>query len=321
MEGKILLEVKDLKKYYIPRGRKKAAVRAVDGVSFQIPAGTTYGLVGETGCGKTTVGKTILHLAEATGGQILLDGQDIVPYRGKELRRLWMRVQMIFQDPFSSMDPKKTIYQIVAEPLKEFGLCPAKEVRERVVETLESCGMSEDCLDRYPHEFSGGQRQRICIARALISGPEFIVCDEPVSALDVSVQAQVINLLKKLQKEKGMAYLFISHDLSVVEHVSDYVGVMYLGRLVETAPKKELFSNPRHPYTQALLSAVPVPQLHRTQKRIVLAGDVPSADAPPSGCPFHTRCRECQEICKTQVPKKRDCGNGHEVWCHFDFGK
>lgn len=319
MEDKVLLEVKDLKKYYIPRGRgkNKAAVRAVDGISFRIPAGTTYGLVGESGCGKTTVGKTIMHLTEATSGQILLDGEDILPYRGKELRGIWTRMQMIFQDPFSSMDPKKTIGQIVAEPLKEFQLCPKKEIRNWVVETLESCGMTEECLDRYPHEFSGGQRQRICIARALISKPKFIICDEPVSALDVSVQAQVINLLRKLQREKGMAYLFISHDLSVVEHVSDYVGVMYLGRMVETGPKKALFSSPRHPYTQALLSAVPVPKLHQEEKRILLTGDVPSADNPPSGCPFHTRCWKCKEICKTQVPERRDCGDGHEVWCHF----
>ena len=320
MKDDILLEVKDLKKYYYPRkGRKKETkpVRAVDGVSFQIPAGTTYGLVGESGCGKTTIGKTVMRLQDATAGQILFHGRDILPCRGNELRQLRPKMQMIFQDPFSSMDPKKTIYQIVSEPVREFKLYPKNQMRDKVVETLENCGMTGDCLEKYPHEFSGGQRQRICIARALIVSPEFVVCDEPVSALDVSIQAQVINLLKQLQREYGMAYLFISHDLSVVEHVSDYVGVMYLGRLVETAPKRELFSRPLHPYTQALLSAVPVPDLHRKGQRIVLSGDVPSADNPPAGCPFHTRCRHCQEICKTQAPEWKEYGADHFAACHF----
>lgn len=320
MKGDIVLEVKDLKKYYYPRKGKKTEikpVRAIDGVSFQIPVGTTYGLVGESGCGKTTVGKTIMRLQDATDGQVLFHGENILPCKGSQLRALRPKMQMIFQDPFSSMDPKKTIYQIVSEPVREFKLYPRDQIREKVIETLQKCGMTEECLEKYPHEFSGGQRQRICIARALIVSPEFVVCDEPVSALDVSIQAQVINLLKQLQRDYGMAYLFISHDLSVVEHVSDYVGVMYLGKLVETAPKKALFSNPLHPYTQALLSAVPVPDLHREEKRIVLSGDVPSADNPPSGCPFHTRCRHCQEICKTQVPEWKEYGEGHFAACHF----
>lgn len=318
-EDKVLLEVKDIKKYYIPRGnrKEKRAVKAIDGVSFRIPARTTYGLVGESGCGKTTIGKTIMGLTDATAGQILFQGENIVSCKGRDLRRMRTRMQMIFQDPFSSMDPKKTIFQIVAEPLKELGEVPKNQLRRKVAETLESCGLTEDCLDRYPHEFSGGQRQRICIARALILAPDFIVCDEPVSALDVSVQAQVINLLKQLQREKGMAYLFISHDLSVVEHVSDHVGVMYLGKLVETAPKKLLFSNPKHPYTQALLSAVPVPELHREEQRIVLSGDVPSADNPPEGCPFHTRCWKCQDICKREAPGPKMLAGGQVVCCHL----
>lgn len=320
MKENCLLEVKDLKKYYFPRNsRKKEAkpVRAIDGVSFQIPKGTTYGLVGESGCGKTTIGKTIMRLHDATSGEILFHGENILDCKGRRLRELRPKMQMIFQDPFSSMDPKKTIYQIVSEPVREFRLIPAAQIRDRVIETLEKCGMTEDCLDKYPNEFSGGQRQRICIARALIVSPEFIVCDEPVSALDVSIQAQVINLLKQLQREASIAYLFISHDLSVVEHVSDYVGVMYLGKLVETAPKKALFSSPLHPYTQALLSAVPIPDLHREGKRIVLSGDVPSADNPPSGCPFHTRCPKCQELCRQQAPAWKEYEKDHFVACHF----
>lgn len=320
MNDEIVLEVKNLKKYYYPRkGRKKEVkpVRAIDGVSFQIQAGTTFGLVGESGCGKTTIGKTIMRLQDATEGQVFFHGKDILPCKGRELRAIRPKMQMIFQDPFSSMDPKKTIYQIVSEAVREFKLFPPDQIRNKVIETLEKCGMTEDCLEKYPHEFSGGQRQRICIARSLIVSPDFLVCDEPVSALDVSIQAQVINLLKQLQRDYGLAYLFISHDLSVVEHVSDYVGVMYLGRLVETASKQLLFSNPIHPYTQALLSAVPVPDLHREGKRIVLSGDVPSADNPPSGCPFHTRCSYCQEICRTQSPEWKEYESGHFAACHF----
>ncbi len=323
MENHPLLEVKNVKKYYIPRGSQKDhhPVKAIDGVSFQVERGTTYGLVGESGCGKTTMGKTIMRLTEATEGEILLNGENILAYKGKDLRTLRTRMQMVFQDPFSSMDPKKTVFQIVAEPLRELKKVGREELRRQVIQTLKDCGMEEDCLERYPHEFSGGQRQRICIARALILSPEFVVCDEPVSALDVSVQAQVINLLKKLQREKGMAYLFISHDLSVVEHVSDYVGVMYLGKLVETAPKRALFDHPLHPYTQALLSAVPVPDLHRQGQRIVLTGDVPSADNPPEGCPFHTRCWKCQEICRQQAPQERELPGGHRVCCHLYDGE
>ena len=320
MNDEIVLEVKNLKKYYYPRkGKKKEVrpVRAIDGVSFQIQAGTTFGLVGESGCGKTTIGKTIMRLQDATEGQVFFHGKDILPCKGRELRAIRPKMQMIFQDPFSSMDPKKTIYQIVSEAVREFKLFPPNQIRSKVVETLEKCGMTEDCLEKYPHEFSGGQRQRICIARSLIVSPEFLVCDEPVSALDVSIQAQVINLLKQLQRDYGLAYLFISHDLSVVEHVSDYVGVMYLGRLVETASKQSLFSNPIHPYTQALLSAVPVPDLHREGKRIVLSGDVPSPDNPPSGCPFHTRCMYCQEICRMQSPEWKEYEEGHLAACHF----
>lgn len=322
MNDTALLEVRDLKKYYYPRGHRAGkegrAIRAIDGVSFRIPSGTTYGLVGESGCGKTTVGKTILRLQDATSGQVLFDGEDILACRGRKLRLLRPQMQMVFQDPFSSMDPKKTIYQIVSEPVREFKTVPPHQVRDKVIQILQDCGLEEDCLDKYPHEFSGGQRQRICIARSLILSPRFVVCDEPVSALDVSIQAQIINLLKRLQREHGIAYLFISHDLSVVEHVSDYVGVMYLGRLVETAPKRELFSHPLHPYTQALLSAVPIPDIHRTGSRIVLSGDVPSADNPPAGCPFHTRCPRCRGLCKTQAPQMKEGANGHWVACHFE---
>ncbi len=319
--SEILLEVKNLKKYYSPRSSQRrknsALIRAIDGISFQIPSGTTYGLVGESGCGKTTVGKTIMRLQDATDGEVLFEGKDILSLKGKQLRQLRTQMQMIFQDPFSSMDPKKTIYQTVSEPVREFKTVSSKEIRSAVIRILEDCGLSEDILDKYPHEFSGGQRQRICIARALILSPRFIVCDEPVSALDVSVQAQIINLLKRLQRERGIAYLFISHDLSVVEHVSDYVGVMYLGKLVETGPQKELFTNPLHPYTKALLSAVPIPDLHRTDKRIILSGDVPSADQPPEGCPFHTRCPQCKDICKAQVPEMKTYSGEHQVACHF----
>jgi len=275
------------------------------------------GLVGESGCGKSTTGRTILKLIEKTDGEVLFNGQDVNKLSKKELRALRTKMQIIFQDPFSSLSPRLPIGEIIGEAVREHGLVPKEELDDYVTKIMLSCGLQPYHKDRYPHEFSGGQRQRICIARAIALNPDFIVCDEPVSALDVSIQAQVINLLKDLQEERNLTYLFISHDLSVVEHISDTVGVMYLGGLVETGATEDIFENPLHPYTKALFSAIPMPDPEVKTDRIILEGGIPSPANPPSGCKFHTRCSECMEICKTQVPEEKDMGNGHMVRCHL----
>ena len=316
-----ILEVKNLKKYFPIKagmlGRVVGNVRAVDGVSFRIKRGTTMGLVGESGCGKTTIGKTILRLTDKSGGEVLFDGQEIFDLDKKSLRAMRPRIQIIFQDPYSSLSPRLPVGEIIGEAVREHKIVPPEEYDAYISRIMKSCGLQEYHKDRYPHEFSGGQRQRICIARALALDPEFIVCDEPVSALDVSIQAQIINLLADLQKEYGLTYLFISHDLSVVEHISDTVGVMYLGDMVEYADKKEIFKNPLHPYTQALFSAIPMPDPTVKMDRIILEGSIPSPANPPMGCKFHTRCAKCMERCKVEEPAARDMGNGHMVACHL----
>ena len=316
-----LLEVKDLKKWFpakkSPFSREKVFIKAVDGVSFTLNEGETLGVVGESGCGKSTMGRSVLRLLEPTGGQVIFNGVDYTALKDKELRDSRKELQIIFQDPYASLDPRMTIGDIIAEPLDIQLKLPAKERMQRVLETMERAGLNTRFVNRYPHEFSGGQRQRIGIARAIVLNPKIMVCDEPVSALDVSIQAQVINLLMDLQKEMGMTYIFISHDLSVIKHISDRVAVMYLGHLVEIADKKDIYAHPMHPYTVALLSAIPVPDRKHKKEKIVLEGDLPSPANPPSGCVFHTRCYKAQDICKTEVPELKDCGNGHCCACHF----
>lgn len=316
-----LLEVVDLKQYFpIKAGlmqRIVGHIKAVDGVSFSIKRGKTMGLVGESGCGKTTVGKTILRLNEKTSGDVFFDGRDIYAINRKELRTLRPKMQIVFQDPFSSLSPRLPVSEIIGEAVKEHSIVPHNEYDDYLDNIMKSCGLQPYHKDRYPHEFSGGQRQRICIARALALNPEFVVCDEPVSALDVSIQAQIINLLEDLQDEYQLTYLFISHDLSVVEHISDDVGVMYLGDLVEFGPKKSIFTNPLHPYTQALLSAAPVPDPSVKLNRIILEGSIPSPANPPSGCKFHTRCRQRMDICSKVVPQSKEIEPGHVVSCHL----
>ena len=316
----ILLEVRNLKKYFPIKtalGTQKGAVKAVDDVSFTIKKGTTMGLVGESGCGKSTTGRTILRLLEKTDGEVIFNGQDVNKLSKKELRELRTKMQIIFQDPYSSLSPRLPIGEIIGEAVREHGLVPKDQLDDYVTKIMLSCGLQPYHKDRYPHEFSGGQRQRICIARAIALNPDFIVCDEPVSALDVSIQAQVINLLKDLQDERDLTYLFISHDLSVVEHISDVVGVMYLGGMVEMGTTEDIFANPLHPYTKALFSAIPMPDPDVKTDRIILEGSIPSPANPPSGCKFHTRCAQCMERCKTEVPKEIDMGNGHMVRCHL----
>ncbi len=316
-----ILEVKNLKKYFPIKGGffggVTGEVKAVDDVSFTIKKGTTMGLVGESGCGKSTTGRTILRLIEKTSGDIIFNGQDISTLDKKQLRELRTKMQIIFQDPYSSLSPRLPIGEIIGEAVREHGLVPASEYDEYISNIMKECGLQEYHKDRYPHEFSGGQRQRICIARALALKPEFVVCDEPVSALDVSIQAQIINLLKKLQEDRGLTYLFISHDLSVVEHISDTIGVMYLGNLVETGNTEDIFANPLHPYTQALFSAIPMPDPDIKKERVLLQGDIPSPANPPQGCKFHTRCSKCMEKCKSVAPVPKDMGNGHVVCCHL----
>ncbi len=315
---KALVEVRDLVKYFpIRRGvfsRVIGNVKAVDGVSFDIHKGETLGLVGESGCGKTTAGRTLLKLLKPTGGEVRFKGVDLFSIGGAQLRRMRQQMQIIFQDPYGSLNPRMTVDGIVGESLAIHGLAVGRQRRDRVRELLIRVGLPPDCASRYPHEFSGGQRQRIGIARALAVSPEFIVCDEAVSALDVSIQAQIINLLKKIQREDGLSYLFIAHDLSVVEHISDRVAVMYLGLIVEMAECDELHSNPLHPYTQALLSAVPEPDPNVSKERIILEGNVPSPSNPPSGCHFHPRCSQVMDRCKTERVPLYDVG-GHQVRC------
>ncbi|HVI86273.1 MAG TPA: dipeptide ABC transporter ATP-binding protein [bacterium] len=318
--GGVLLEVRNLRKYYpVTKGfifqRQVGAVKAVDDVSFFIRKGETLGLVGESGCGKTTTGRVILRLQEPTHGEALFEGRDIFKLGKEELRRLRRDMQIIFQDPYSSLNPRMTVGDIIGEPLEIHKLARGKEKVRRVQELLEVVGLSPYHANRYPHEFSGGQRQRIGIARALAVNPKLIIADEPVSALDVSIQAQVLNLLEELQKEFGLTYLFIAHDLSVVKHISDRIAVMYLGRIVELAAADELFSNPQHPYTEALLSAVPIPNPEMRRERIILPGDVPSPINPPAGCRFHTRCLYAQPSCKVDDPAFADIGGGHYVAC------
>lgn len=323
MENKdrVLLEVKNLVKHYpIKAGvlqKTVGKVRSVDGVSFSIERGKTFGLVGESGCGKTTIGRTLIRLVEPTSGQALLNGQDIFSLNKKDLKALRPKLQMIFQDPYSSLNPRMPVGEIIGEAVREHNLVEKNRLKDYILQIMEECGLRRYYIDRYPHEFSGGQRQRICIARALALRPELVIADEPVSALDVSIQAQVINLMKDLQTKNGLTYLFISHDLSVVEYLADTVGVMYLGSLVELATKEQIFSNPKHPYTQALLSAVPIPDPDKKMNRIILEGDIPSASNPPKGCKFHTRCPNCMDICKEQVPVWKDYGNGHYTACHL----
>ncbi|KWX88492.1 peptide ABC transporter substrate-binding protein [Paenibacillus riograndensis] len=316
-----LLEVSHLKKYFpVTEGllnRTVGHVKAVDDLSLTLQPGETFGLVGESGSGKSTVGRTILRLTEKPAGEVKFKGVDIPSLSPAELRLLRPRMQLIFQDPYSALNPRVRVGDAIGEALLDHGLCTKDEVRELVLESLAACGLSSYHIDRFPHEFSGGQRQRIGIARALILNPDLIIADEPVSALDVSIQAQIINLFSKLQQSKGLAYLFISHDLSVVEHLCSRIGVMYLGSMVETAARDELFHNPLHPYTKALLSAVPVPVPRLKRERIVLKGDIPSPANPPSGCKFHTRCPFAVEVCKAENPVFRDAGGGHFVACHL----
>ena len=317
-----ILQVKDLKKYFPIKGgmlnKTVGYVKAVDGVTFNLKRGTTMGLVGESGCGKTTTGRTILRLSgEKTGGQVLFNGQEVYYLNANEMLDMRTKMQIIFQDPFSSLQPRMPVGEIIGEAVREHGLVPKEEFDDYIDKVMDDCGLQSFHKDRYPHEFSGGQRQRICIARALALKPEFIVCDEPVSALDVSIQAQIINLLKELQEQYKFTYLFISHDLSVVEHISDTVGVMYLGNLVEYGATEDIFKNPLHPYTKALFSAIPVPDPTAKMNRIVLEGSIPSPANPPAGCKFHTRCAQCMEQCKTEVPEQREIEPGHFVVCHL----
>ena len=309
-----LLEVKNLKKYF-PSGSQ--VVKAVDDVSFDVYEGETLGLVGESGCGKSTTGRMTIRLLDSTAGSILYKGKDIAQLKGNELRDQRCKMQIIFQDPFSSLDPRKTIGETIGRPLQVHNLLPKAQRFERVLELMERVGLDPNWVNKYPHELDGGRRQRVGIARALAVNPEYIVCDEPVSALDVSIQAQVLNLPQDLQEEMGLTYLFISHDLSVVKHLSNRIAVMYLGKIVELATSDELFANQAHPYTQALLSAIPIPSIDEKPKRILLAGDVPSPKNPPSGCRFHTRCPYATERCKSEEPMLRDIGGGHCVACHL----
>ncbi len=317
-----LLSIKNLRMWFpIRKGvlqRHVGDVKAVDGLNFEVRKGETLGLVGESGCGKSTTGRAILQLYRPTDGNVFFKGQDLTKLKGGGLRNMRRDMQMIFQDPYASLNPRMTVGTIIGEPLRVHGMVSGKERQEKVQDLLKVVGLNPFFINRYPHEFSGGQRQRIGIARALAVNPDFIVCDEPVSALDVSIQAQVINLLEDLQSEFGLTYLFIAHDLSVVRHISDRVAVMYLGKIVELADRVELYENPLHPYTKALLSAIPIPDpiLEMERKRIILSGDVPSPVNPPPGCNFHTRCPIAIDVCKQDHPEWREVGNDHWIACH-----
>lgn len=318
-----LVSVRNLKKYFpIKSGlikRQKGSVKAVDNVTFDIRRGKVLGIVGESGCGKSTLGRTMLRLLDPTEGQVEYAGKNIYQMGKKEINHMRTKMQIIFQDPYSSLNPRLPIYEIVGEAMLQHGIAKTKkEMKEKSVEIISKCGLFPEQADRYPHQFSGGQRQRICIARALAVNPEFIVCDEAVSALDVSIQSQIINLLKDAQEDFGLTYLFISHDLSVVKFISDEVAVMYLGQIVEKGSKKDIFANPLHPYTEALLSAVPSfdPSAHQNKKRIILKGDIPSPANPPNGCRFHTRCNYAKDVCKEEIPAYKEITNEHFAMCH-----
>ena len=317
----VLLEVKNLKKHFVVGtsffGKPTAWLKAVDNVSFRLKKGKTLGIVGESGCGKTTMGRTILRLYDVTDGEVWFKGQEVSKIPEKEFDKLRPNMQMIFQDPYASLSPRLTVGEIIGEAALQHGLVDKTNYRKYVLEIMKMCGLQAHYYNRYPHEFSGGQRQRICIARALALKPELVICDEPVSALDVSIQAQIINMLKELQAELGLTYIFISHDLSVVKHISDEVGVMYLGSLVEYGTKERIFNNTLHPYTKALFSAVPVPNPHVKMNRVMLKGDIPSPVNPPKGCKFHTRCEQCMEICKHVPPKYHEVEEGHFCACHL----
>ncbi len=317
----LLLEVKNLKKYFVVGknlfGKPTAFLKAVDDVSFTLKKGKTLGIVGESGCGKTTMGRTILRLYDVTGGEVIFNGQEVSKISERKFNKLRPNMQMIFQDPYASLSPRLTVGEIIGEAARQHGLVDKAHFREYVLEVMKTCGLQPHYFDRYPHEFSGGQRQRICIARALALKPELVICDEPVSALDVSIQAQIINMLRDLQKELGLTYVFISHDLSVVKHISDEVGVMYLGSMVEYGSKERIFNNTLHPYTKALFSAVPVPNPHVKMNRVILKGDIPSPVNPPKGCKFHTRCDKCMEICKQIPPAYKEVEEGHFCACHL----
>lgn len=316
-ERKTLIEVKNLKKHFhVGRGQ---VLKAVDGINFKIKEGETLGLVGESGCGKSTTGRTIIRLYNATDGEVIFDGMNVHQLNREELKKFTRKAQMIFQDPYASLNPRMTVTDIIGEGIDIHGLYEGKERQKRIYELLETVGLSREHASRFPHEFSGGQRQRIGIARALAIEPKFIVCDEPISALDVSIQAQVVNLLIELQKELGLTYLFIAHDLSMVKHISDRIAVMYLGAIVELAESNELHTEPLHPYTRALLSAIPIPDpnVERERRRIILEGDVPSPINPPPGCKFQARCNLCKDICREKTPELREVKPGHYVACHF----
>ena len=320
-EEGVVLELRGLKKNFVVGtnlfGRPNKFLHAVDNVSFSLKKGKTLGIVGESGCGKTTMGRTILRLHESSGGEVWFNGQEVTKLSNKDFDKLRPNMQMIFQDPYASLSPRLTVGAIIGEAALEHGLITKAEYRDYVLGVMKMCGLQPHYYDRYPHEFSGGQRQRICIARALALKPQLVVCDEPVSALDVSIQAQIINMLKELQKELGLTYVFISHDLSVVKHISDEVGVMYLGSMVEYGSKERIFNNTLHPYTKALFSAVPVPNPHVKMNRVILKGDIPSPVNPPKGCKFHTRCDRCMEICKSVAPAYREVEEGHFCACHL----
>ncbi|MGM9968564.1 ABC transporter ATP-binding protein [uncultured Rummeliibacillus sp.] len=318
MKGEVLLSVENLKKYFeLGKGN---TLKAVNGISFDIYKGETFGLVGESGCGKSTAGRTIMGLYNRTDGKVLFEGRDVHAQVGKDKDQMLKNMQMIFQDPYASLNPRSTVFEIIAEPMEVHGLYQEKKaLRERVYELLEDVGLNREHANRYPHEFSGGQRQRIGIARALALNPEFIIADEPISALDVSVQASVVKLLQRLQKEKELTYLFIAHDLSMVKYISSRIGVMYLGQMVELTSSEQLYHKPLHPYTQALLSAIPIPDpdIEEQRERIILKGELPSPINPPSGCVFHTRCPMAKEVCKHMEPRWQEKEQGHFVACHL----
>ena len=320
-DSEAILEVQNLRKCFPIKktitGKVTQELIAVDNVSFSLKAGETLGIVGESGCGKTTLGRSILKLHQPTSGRIIFEGNDITDYKSAQMREIRKKMQIIFQDPYSSLPPRSTVGGILSEPVEVHHIVPKNEVKDYVLDLMEKCGLRDYYYERYPHEFSGGQRQRICIARALSVNPKLVVCDEPVSALDVSIQAQIINLLKKLQQDMNLTYLFISHDLSVVKFISDKIGVMYLGSMVEFGTKEDIFSNPLHPYTQALFSAIPYPDPDVKMNRIILKGDIPSPANPPKGCRFHTRCPHAKDICKEVTPEYKDYGNGHCAACHL----